>query len=344
MVGNSEEGDGTMRKPKAIALFSGGLDSILAAKLMLEQGVSLHGLTFLTPFSGFTKFGHAIPARVFARRIDMPLTVRFLGREFVDMVENPPRGYGKNMNPCIDCRIMFLRKAKTFMEQHNGDFIVTGEVVGERPMTQNRRTMRLIEEQTGLNGLLVRPLSAKLLEPTIPEQQGIIWRAHLQAIAGRSRKPQMALARKFGIEDYPTPAGGCLLTDPVFSVRLRDIIEHGENTLRDIAMLGFGRHFRLPGGAKLVVGRNEAENKRILASQTGDSLCFDVHEIPGPIALIRNQASEEDIARAAAISLRYSDNESDLGTVDYWKMGEKKRSIVVRKMGDTELDRLRIQR
>jgi tRNA U34 2-thiouridine synthase MnmA/TrmU len=331
-----------MKRPKAIALFSGGLDSILAAKLMLEQGIRVHALTFITPFSGFTKFGRNIPARVFARELSIPITVKFLGREFVEMVQHPSYGYGKHLNPCIDCRIMLMQKAKLIMEQMEADFIITGEVVGERPMTQNKQAMKLIETGSGLAGLLVRPLSGKLLEPTIPEQQGIILRASLMEIAGRSRKPQMALAKKFGIEDYPTPAGGCLLTDPVFSRKLNDALKHGESTQRDMAMLGFGRHFRLPGGAKLIVGRNEGENKKILASQTKVSLCFEAHEIPSPIAFIRSLLDEADMATAAAICLRYSDSESDDGTVDYWIRGGERKRIQVKKVKDSELDLLRI--
>ncbi len=333
-----------MKKPKAIALFSGGLDSILAVKLMLEQDVDVYTLTFITPFSGFSKFGRSIPARVFARNLNIPITVKFLGTEFVKLVKQPAHGYGKNMNPCIDCRILLLQKAKAYMEQMKADFIITGEVVGERPMTQNKQTMRFVEERSGLKGLLVRPLSGKLLEPTTPELQGLIQRENLLALEGRSRKPQMALAKKFGIQDYPTPAGGCLLTDPVFSLKLNDALKHGESTLRDMAMLAFGRHFRLPSGAKLIVGRNESENRKILASQTNESLCFEVHEIPSPIAIIRMKKDDADIGQAAAIGLRYSDIESDEGNVDYWKAQGEKKSVKVKKIKDSELDVLRIQR
>jgi tRNA-specific 2-thiouridylase len=203
--------------------------------------------------------------------------------------------------------------------------------------------MKFSEKRSELKGLLVRPLSGKLLEPTIPERQGLIQREHLMAIEGRSRKPQMALAKHFGIEDYPVPAGGCLLTDPIFSLRLKDALEQGENTLRDIAMLGFGRHFRLPGGTKLVVGRNEGENIKILASQTTDSVCFDVHETPSPIAFIRNMKDRKDITQAAAVCLRYSDSESGEGKVDYWTMGGEKQSITVERITDSELQSLRIQ-
>ncbi len=332
-----------MKKPKAIVLFSGGLDSILAAKLMLDQGIVLHALTFMTPFSGFAKSGNTMPARVFARRLGIPLTVQYLGREFVELVQHPAHGYGKNMNPCIDCRIMFMQKAKAFMEQMNADFIITGEVLGERPMTQNKQAMKRIEEQAGLEGRVVRPLSAKLLPPTIPEQNGLMSREELMEIVGRSRKPQIALAKKWGIEGYPAPAGGCLLTDPIYSRRLRDILNHGEDTLKDVAMLAFGRHFRLPDGVKAIVGRNERENKKLLASQSPESLCFDVHDIPGPITFIRNCKNEEDIAYAAALCLRYSDSDEDEGVVDYWSMGGKTKSIMVKKTRDTELDKLRIK-
>jgi tRNA-specific 2-thiouridylase len=331
-----------MKKPKAIALFSGGLDSILAAKLMLEQGVEIYALTIITPFSGFSKLGANIPAREFARKLQIPTKIEFIGNNFVELVRHPIHGYGKNMNPCIDCRIMFMQKAKSLMEQLGADFIVTGEVIGERPMTQNRKTLMLIEKQSGLEGLVVRPLSGKLLAPTIPEQRGLIEREKLLAFEGRSRKPQMQLAKEFGIEDYPTPAGGCLLTDPVFSEKLDDTLRHGEDSSRDIAMLRIGRHFRLLSGTRVIVGRNEADNMKLLASQTESSLCFDVHGIPSPIAILRIQKHENDIAEAAAICLRYSDTESDEGNVDYWRSGGEKKTIFVKKIDNSQLDILRI--
>ena len=326
---------------KAVAMFSGGLDSILAVKIMLDEGVEVHPIAFLTPFSGFTKSGRYMAPRRFSKELGMNLKVQFIGRQFVEHVKQPKHGYGKNMNPCIDCKILFFKKAKQYMEEIGAQFIITGEVLGERPMTQNKRSMKLIEIESNLKGEIVRPLSAQLLEPTIAEHKGWIKRETLLSIQGRSRKPQIKLAQEYNIVDYPTPAGGCLLTDPVFARRLQEALDYDEDSLREIAMLTFGRHFRLSGGAKVVVGRNEKENKKILALQTPSSMFLEVHTIPGPVAILLKGKDRIDREKAASICLRYSDCKENQAEVDYWKNSEKK-SVIVKKCLDTELEEIRL--
>jgi tRNA-specific 2-thiouridylase len=331
-----------MKKTKAVALFSGGLDSILSVKLLLDQGIDMHLLTIIHPFFEFVKEGRKMAPWTFSKFFKIPLKVEYLGKEFIKLVKNPTHGYGKNLNPCIDCRILFLKKATQFMEELNAQFIVTGEVLGERPMTQNRRTMKLIEIESGLEGKIVRPLSAQLLEQTLPEREGRVNREKLLSIEGRSRKPQIQLAKMFGIENYPTPAGGCMLTDPVFSRKLDDAIRHEEDTVKDITLLKLGRHFRLPSGAKVIVGRNEKENSKIAILQRSTSYCFEVPGIPSPITLLREKKEESDIEKTASLCLRYSDSKSNDENVDCWKKVGERKSILVKKIGKQELENLRI--
>ena len=197
---------------KAVALFSGGLDSILAIRLILEQGIEVHALNFLTLFCTCTSKGCMHQATKAARQLDVPLKVMNITEEYMEVVKNPKYGRGRNMNPCLDCRIFTFRKAKDFMEEIGASFVVTGEVLGERPMSQRRNAMEVIEKESGLSGYIVRPLCAKLFEPTVPEREGIVDRNRLLDIQGRRRDRQISIAKDLGISDYPCPAGGCLLT------------------------------------------------------------------------------------------------------------------------------------
>ncbi|MEO0026461.1 MAG: asparagine synthase-related protein [candidate division WOR-3 bacterium] len=293
--------------PKAVALFSGGLDSILACALMQEQNVSLIALHFLPPFHPLPKKDERFLPRKMAHQLGIPLKIIPLRQDYISLIKNARYGYGGGMNPCIDCRIYTFTLARNFMEQIGADFVVTGEVLGERPMSQHRQAMELIERKSGLTGRLLRPLSARLLEPTWPEIQGLINREKLLAIQGRSRKPQMELAAKFGIREYPNPAGGCLLTDKIFARRLREALAHREETVREVKLLRIGRHFRLDSGRKVIVGRNERENRIINnLSRPGDTILEPV-DIPGPTVLLLNSTSEEDMLTAARICARYSD-------------------------------------
>jgi len=242
-------------KTGALFLFSGGLDSILAVKLLQEQGIKVAGLTFVSYF-----FNSDL-AKESAKNLDIKLKIIDFSDEHLDMVKNPQYGYGKAINPCIDCHILMLKKAKEISEKF--DFVATGEVLGERPMSQNKRALELIAEQSGLKDYLLRPLSAQLLEPTVPEKNGLVARNKLLDISGRSRKRQIVLAKKWGIKEYPTPAGGCLLTDFQFGRRLKELFKQWPDCRGDdVRLLKLGRHFWVKDN-KIIVGRNQTENKEI---------------------------------------------------------------------------------
>ena len=240
---------------KAITLLSGGLDSTLASKMVMDQGVELEAVNFLTVFCTCTHRGEScLASQKAVNRLGIPLRVFNVSDEYLDVVKHPKHGYGSHMNPCIDCRIFMLKKTQAYMKEIGASFIVTGEVLGQRPMSQRRDAMRLIEKEAELDGFILRPLSAKLLPATVPEKEGWVSREKLLDIQGRSRKPQMRLADHFGIQDYPCPAGGCLLTDPGFSMRLRDLALHEPDfSLNDVHLLKTGRHFRLSPKGKLIV-------------------------------------------------------------------------------------------
>jgi tRNA U34 2-thiouridine synthase MnmA/TrmU len=291
---------------KAIGLLSGGLDSTLAVKLMMNQGIEVTALNFITPFCVCTRKGCKHEANRIAEKFDIPIKVVAAGGEYIKMVKNPKHGYGKNMNPCIDCRIFMLKKAKKYMEEMGASFLFTGEVLGQRPMSQRRAAMTIIEKEAGLEGLILRPLSAQFLEPTIPEKEGLIDREKLFRISGRCRKPQMELAEEFGIEDYLCPAGGCRLTDPQFARRVGEAFEHDEDGIQDMNLLKYGRHFRLPNGIKVIVGRNEEENSIISRFAEEKDLLMEVVGFGSPITLLKGSRSEEDVKMAASVCVRYS--------------------------------------
>ncbi|MFB0535632.1 MAG: hypothetical protein ACETWR_11690 [Anaerolineae bacterium] len=294
-------------RSKAIALLSGGLDSTLAVKLVLDQGIEVEAMNFVTPFCNCNRSGRCEAQHV-GDRFDIPVKVIGLVEEFFQVVRKPRHGYGSGMNPCLDCRILMFSRARERMEEVGAAFVFTGEVLGERPMSQRREAMRLIERESGLDGRLLRPLSARLLPPTLPEKEGLVDRDKLMAIEGRSRKPQMVLAEHYNINDYPCPAGGCRLTDPGFARRMRDLVRHKEDfDLNDVNLLKVGRHFRLSPEAKAVAGRDEEENRCILAlAKEGDTL-FEVQDWASPVTLLRGQAGERETLLAAAITVRYSD-------------------------------------
>jgi tRNA U34 2-thiouridine synthase MnmA/TrmU len=292
---------------KAICLHSGGLDSSLAIILIKQQGVDPIAAHFVSPFWGR---GGRSPAEVTAEamgveHIDVPM-----GEDYLDIVRNPKHGYGKNANPCIDCHTHMLRKAGDLMPELGASFVVTGEVAGQRPMSQRVDALRHIEKESGLEGLLLRPLSAKLLPETIPEKEGWVDREKLLAISGRSRAEQMRLAEEFGLTGYSTPAGGCLLTDPGYSKRVMDLIEHSDLTMVQAERLRLGRHFRLPGGSKLVIGRNQEENESLLASLGEGDLAIVTVSCPGPTAVLTGPDAEGELELAASMVARYGDDKS----------------------------------
>ncbi len=293
---------------KAIALLSGGLDSTLAARLVLDQGVELEALNFMTVFCTCTRKGATcLASQKAVESLGIPLKIMNVSEEYLPILRHPKHGYGRHMNPCIDCRIFILKKAKDYMMASGASFIVTGEVLGQRPMSQRREAMRLIEKEAGLEGLILRPLSAHCLPITLPEKEGWIDRKKLLNISGRSRKSQIQLAEQFNIRDYPCPAGGCLLTDPGFSRRLKDLMDHQKDlSLNDVHLLKFGRHFRFSPKLKLIIGRNEEENQKISTfSKKGDILLRIAHH-PGPVSLLRGEIDRGNMERAAAMTARYS--------------------------------------
>jgi len=292
-----------MKRIKALVLFSGGLDSILAAKLLIEQGIKVQGFIFQ---SYFFDLGHA---KETAKEIGIKLIIKDFSKEHLKMVKSPKYGYGKNMNPCIDCHILMFKIAKQIMEKKNFDFVATGEVLGERPMSQNKNALKLIEKESGLNGYLLRPLSAKLLEPTEIEKRGLIDRGKLLDIKGRSRKRQLKLAKKWKIKKYPNPAGGCLLTDPDFSKRLRKLLDkYPKSEENDIELLKFGRHF-WRDSIKVIVGRNHQENLEIKKLRQKNDVLIELKNLTGPTTLIRNYKgaiSKKEIIEAQKLTKHYS--------------------------------------
>lgn len=296
---------------KAIALISGGLDSILAAKVIADLGVTVVGVHFRHPFCAREKKAEQALlelTRDLARQAGIELRVIRLAEEFMRIVAQPAHGYGSNINPCIDCRILMLKKAKEIMAAEGASFLVTGEVVAQRPMSQQRNTMRRIDAAAGVEGILVRPLSAALMEETLPERERWIDRGKLYAFNGRSRKPQIDLAVMLGIIDFPNAAGGCLLTDPRFTERVKDLMRHGGFALDNVELLKVGRHFRISEKVKLVVGRNEAENAAIEAlAGNDDVLLMPSGDVAGPTGLVRGACAEEHVQLAASAVCRYCD-------------------------------------
>jgi tRNA U34 2-thiouridine synthase MnmA/TrmU len=293
---------------KAVGLLSGGLDSSLAVKLMIKQGIEVNALNFVTPFCTCTRKGCRHEATRVAEIFKIPIKLITGGQDYIEVVKHPVHGYGRNMNPCIDCRIFMLKKAKKYMEKIGAKFIFTGEVLGQRPMSQHKKALQLIEKASGLENQIVRPLSARLFTPTIPEEKQWVDREKLLSIQGRRRIPQMELAEKFGFNDYPCPAGGCRLTDPGFAKRLKESFEYNEDSIKEIRLLRYGRHFRLESGAKAVIGRNEEENKAILGFFDKDDILMEVVDVGSPIVLLKKGKSRDDIRKAATLCVRYSDS------------------------------------
>ncbi len=291
---------------KAVSLFSGGLDSQLAVCIVKEQGVEIVGVHFKTPFFGGGKY-----VTEAAQQLGIDLMVVDVSDDYLGVLKNPRYGYGKNMNPCTDCHGFMLKKAGQIMEEIGARFIITGEVLGQRPKSQTKAALRQVEKLSGYAGFILRPLSAKLLPPTVPEQEGWVDREKLLDISGRSRLRQMELAEKYGLRDYPSPAGGCLLTQENFAHRLRRLLEAcPEAKAEDMHILRYGRHFYLSEKTLLVVGRNREENAQLLSLARSSDYLLKVKTHPGPIGLVRpleNDTTDFELAEAAAIVARYSD-------------------------------------
>jgi tRNA-uridine 2-sulfurtransferase len=303
------------KKPKAVALLSGGLDSSLAVRMMLQQGIDIEAVAIKTPFCDFDcgkGCGHRV--KEVADELGIKLKTVYFGEEYLRMLKNPKHGYGSGMNPCIDCRGMMYNAAKEHMKKTSADFVITGEVLFQRPMSQNNRALHIIEKETGMERKVLRPLSAKHLPSTDAEKTGLIKRENMGDIKGRSRREQLALAKHFGISEPPNAAGGCLLTDPSFSKRVKDIMDHSEDipTLNDIELLKVGRHFRISVDAKFVVGRNKDENEVIKALATDCDIIIEVKDYVGPTCILRcKNYNNSLLLKCAAIAARYSDAPRD---------------------------------
>jgi len=291
---------------KTLALLSGGLDSTLAIRVIQQQGIEVIALNFVTVFCRCTSHGSCkLEAVKVSEKFGIPIKVINTTERFLEIVKKPKFGYGKNMNPCIDCRINLFRIAGEYMREIGADFIITGEVLGQRPMSQRKEAMKIIDKEANLTGLVLRPLCAKHMEPTIPEKLGIVDREQLLQIRGRSRKNQIQLADVFQIKDYPCAAGGCLLTDPEFAHRMRDLVNTCDANVNDVNLLKVGRHFRLDPQTKVIVGRNEEDNTRLDSlSKEGDYL-LNLVDMPGPLTLLRGENTEGKIQTAAQITARY---------------------------------------
>ncbi|MFQ5509558.1 MAG: thiamine biosynthesis protein [Leptospirillia bacterium] len=331
------------KTPKAIALVSGGLDSTLAVRLMQEQGVEVSGVHFYTGFciteqqrrvgnpKAKNKPNDGLKA---GSDLGIPVEIVDISKEYLEIVTHPKHGYGANVNPCVDCRAMMIKRAGEIMQEQGADFVITGEVLGQRPMSQNRRAMDIIEGEADLGGRLVRPLSAKNLPTTVPEREGLIDRDRLKSFSGRTRKPQLALAQELDVEEFLQPAGGCcFLTDESFARKFRDLFAHAPDTQLDhdqIMLLTVGRHFRLPNGAKVVVGRNQAENGMIVDLVTRRAVpegrLMVTEGVKGPMTMVAG-AHEDDLMLAARITSRYADVEPDVRVeVRYWNPADEDQS------------------
>jgi tRNA-uridine 2-sulfurtransferase len=335
-----------MQKRKALALLSGGLDSTLAVKLMLDLGIEVEALNFTSPFCTCTgkNAGCKSEAVRVAQEFNIPIKVVHKGLDYLEIVRNPRHGYGKGLNPCVDCRIYLLRKAKEYMAESGADFVFTGEVLGQRPMSQRRDTLRVIERESGLEGLLLRPLSAQFFEPTIPEKEGWVDRTKMLAIKGRSRKDQMQLADELDVKNYPCPAGGCLLTELSFVPKLKDVFDHtDELNLRDFRLLKIGRHFRIGERTKVIIGRSEADNNLLEAAMQPGETAFTWLDGNTPLGVITGNQDPEHFDLASRILLRYTKAEPSAPCRIKVRGNEGEQIVsVVNDMNDTAVERFMV--
>jgi len=328
---------------KAVAMLSGGLDSRLAVRMIQEQGIEVEALNFVTPFCTCTAKGSCkLEAKKASEEYGVPLKVIFLMDEFIEIIKHARHGYGRGINPCLDCRILTFRKAGEYMREIGASFLVTGEVLGERPMSQRPDAIRKIEKESGLEGYIVRPLSANLLEESFPEKEGWVDRSKFAAIRGRSRKPQIELAEAYGMKDYPCAAGGCLLTDPDFAGRMRALLDYNPHPSRnEIMLLKVGRHTFLDGGrGRIMVGRNENENLRLRSLARDGDWLLEAVDVVGPVTLVRGQPTEADLELAAYLTAEHGKGSRlDVVTVRGSRLGSAEAAeIVVRPTEDKEVE------
>lgn len=322
---------------RALVLLSGGLDSILAARLLTEQGIDVTGISFISPFFDAEK------ARKSAESLGIEFVAVDISEDLLRLVEKPKYGFGRNMNPCIDCHALMVKCAAEMMDELGAAFVATGEVVGQRPKSQMRYGLEAVEREAGIKGYLLRPLSAKLLTPTVPEEKGWVDREKLLGLHGRTRKPQMELAHRFGIEDYESPAGGCLLTDENFARAVMDLRDHEGLSPEGVRLLSVGRQFRLSDTSKLAVGRNHSENERLFSLETPGALYVKALGCKGPVGVITGEPTQEDEALAAAVVSRYADTEGAEEVAVEIKGGSERRTVKVTPLTTREVRKLAVK-
>ncbi len=303
----------------ALGLISGGLDSLIASLILKLQDIKIIGLNFTSPFCQYNMNSgqRECNLKIFKEKLGIQIKYLPFEDDFLEIIKNPKYGYGKHINPCIDCRIYTLRKAKEFKKKISADFIFTGEVLNQRPKSQHINALKIVEKESDLEDKLLRPLSALHLKPTIYEQQGLIDRTKLLGIKGRSRKIQMEIARKYGILNNYYACGGCLLTDEHFTNRMNDYLKYNDHLkMEDIHILKIGRHFRYKN-TKIIVGRNELENNQLITFKKPEDLIIEAKDVPGPITIVQGKINNVSLKYAAMLTLRYSDLNQLRGYVKY---------------------------
>lgn len=307
---------------KALALLSGGLDSTLSICILREQEIDIEAVCFTSIFFDDSK------ARKAAENLKVSLTSVDITQELLSIVKSPPHGFGKGANPCIDCHILMVRTAGSLMENKGAKFLVSGEVIGERPKSQSRKALNIIDVESEWGDYLLRPLTAKNLPPTLPEKKEWVRREKLLNIRGRSRKIQFELAKKFGIKSFPTPAGGCILTDPNFSRRVKYILSTGRLNINEVELLKIGRHFHLNHNSRVIIGRCKQENIKIEKLTTPGDFILKVKKYPGPTTLLRGTINPDLLYKAASLTVRYSDAPEGVVEVEYYQIPEGKTQTV----------------
>ena len=331
-----------MKAEKCILLYSGGLDSLLTAKILLDQGIDVTGLHCILPYYQPDLDPEQLKESISAKKIGLKLLHYRCGEDYIAMLKNPPHGYGKHINPCIDCKIFFIKKAAEMMIETGASFVATGEVVGQRPMSQHRDTLNLIENST-LKGRLLRPLSAKLLTPTIPETEGIIDREKLYDISGRGRTRQIELAKSLGIKDFASPAGGCLFTDRYIAARIKDLLKNNPDfTQSDLYLLKIGRHFRINPSLRIIASKSELDTLELEKYEKNADYFFKP-DFKGPSVYVKGKLDEENINLINSIVCRYGKPSPECDTINIYSDGKLYREIsTLEPISDSELEQFRI--